>query len=159
MTLNPQEPATYTKLGVCLIESGRLAEAEGVFSRLGALIPRSAEASNGLATVALAAGNPGLARERFLKTLEFHPLNVQSRQGLATVAEAEGRFDEAVLRCEEIELLAPGLPGITACIDRNRRRLVPSASAETGREESTSRPPGSSAPAMSHRAPSRGARQ
>lgn len=122
MSLNPREPATYTKLGVCLIETGRLAEAEAVFSKLGALVPRSAEASNGLATVALAGGNPGLARERFLHTLEFDPLNVQSRQGLATVAESEGHFDEAVRRCEEIQLLAPGLPGIDACLDRNRRR-------------------------------------
>jgi hypothetical protein len=115
IAVHATEPATYTKLGVCFVEMGRLEEAERTFRRLDQLERRSAPAANGLATVALAAGDLALARQRFLHTLEFDPLNVEARTGLATVARSQDDTPEWRLRCQEIALLAPRDPTAAVC--------------------------------------------
>jgi Flp pilus assembly protein TadD len=122
--LNPDEPAAYSNLGVCLLETGHLAAAMQTFNELKSREPRSPEASNGRGAAALAGGQPETARQRFHETLEVDPRNIEARRGLALINEVVDRSPEdALKRCEEIRLLAPETPGNEECIARNRARV------------------------------------
>jgi tetratricopeptide (TPR) repeat protein len=119
--LNPDEPAGYARLGVCLLEVGEVHAAREMFTQLQGIEPLSPEASNGLAAAALADGQAESAKEQFLRTLTFDPRNVEARRGLAVIAETvEHNPREALKRCEEIRALAPSAPGTSDCIERNR---------------------------------------
>ena len=88
--LHQNEETGYRKLGGCLIELGRLPEARAAFQALQAQAPTSVDAANGLAVLALANGQSGLARHHFEVALERDPANVQARQGLATLDQMFG---------------------------------------------------------------------
>jgi hypothetical protein len=128
ITLRPSETDTYSREGICLVELGRLDEAQAVFEKLRTMDPSAPEATNGLGTVALSRRNYDLARQRYLETLVNNPLNVPARVGLAEVEERTGHPAEALARCEEIHGLAPGTPGNDDCIRRNRDRAAASGS-------------------------------
>ena len=110
---------------MCLSELGDLAGAKKAFEQLRALDWRSAEASNGLATVALLSGHFEEAKRGYLATLALDPPNVAARHGLAVIEERDGGNPAEALRlCEEIRTLAPDTPGNDECISRNKARLA-----------------------------------
>jgi hypothetical protein len=126
--LRPGEADIYGKEGICLVELGRLDEAQAVFEKLRAMDPSLPEGTNGLGTVALSRKQYDLARQRYEQTLVNNPLNVPARAGLAEVEERTGHPAAALARCEEIRNLAPGTPGNDDCIRRNRERAAASGS-------------------------------
>src|SRR5262245_3391297 len=126
--LRPQEVPAYGKLGVCLSEQGRLDDAAAAFTRMKALDAQSAEASNGLALVALLRGQIDEARRGYLATLAIDRANIAARHGLAVLEETAGNPAAALKWCEEINRLAPGIPGNDECIRRNQARLASGSS-------------------------------
>jgi tetratricopeptide (TPR) repeat protein len=122
LRLNPAETATRGKLGVCLIETGRLDEAQAIFAGMGRDDPASAESLYGLGLVALAHGQPAAARQYLLEVLARDTYNVPARLALARVAEAEGDLAGAAAYCEEIERLMPGGPAGAECRQRGRHQ-------------------------------------
>jgi tetratricopeptide (TPR) repeat protein len=122
---HPQEPAIYAKLATCFAEVGKLDEARQLFTDLQRIAPGSPEATNGLGTVSLLAGDPAAARRFFLSTLDREPGNIAARLGLASVAEAPGGSPaEAIRWCEEVQRLAPDTAGVALCLERNRKRAA-----------------------------------
>ena len=125
ITLHPEETTGYRKLGGCLIELGRFDEARTAFEGLHRRSPNSPYASNGFGVLALAGGQPDIARRHFVETLEYDSYNVHARQGLAMLDETvAGDPGAALRRCEEIAAIAPETPGNDDCIIRNRTRLT-----------------------------------
>jgi tetratricopeptide (TPR) repeat protein len=119
------ESAPHGRLAVCLLEQKDVAGAEAEFSAARRLDASSAEASNGLATVAFIRGDVASARRGYLETLALDPANVAARRGLAVVEEAPGGNPAEALRwCEDIRRLAPGTPGNDECIRRNQERIA-----------------------------------
>jgi tetratricopeptide (TPR) repeat protein len=131
--LRPTEAGTYGKAGICLVELGRLDEAEGMFEAMRKLDPSAPEVTNGLGTVALARKRLDLARQEFLETLLNNPLKVPARIGLAAVEERSGHPAEALTRCQEIQQLAPDIPESDDCVSLRRDRAAPSGSGAGGR--------------------------
>lgn len=124
LRLRPESHVALGKLGVCLVETGRLDDAEAVFERLRAVEPTTLEVPYGLGLVAVARGDAEAARGRFAEVLAGDPLNVPARQALATLEETSGANPAAALRyCEEVRQIAPDTPGNDDCISRNQRRL------------------------------------
>ncbi len=119
----PEEPAIYPKLGLCLIEVGQITPAAAAFEKLRQLDPRSPDGSNGLGALALLAGQPEQARSFYEETLLYDPWNVAARVGLAKVEELQGNAAAALRRCQEIRDLAPETPGNEECLSRNRARI------------------------------------
>ena len=119
----PEEPAIYPKLGLCLIEVGQIKLAAAAFEKLRRLDPRSPDGSNGLGALALVAGQPEQARSFYEETLLYDPWNVPARVGLAKVEELQGNAAAALRRCQEIRDLAPETPGNEECLSRNRARI------------------------------------
>jgi protein O-mannosyl-transferase len=123
--LKPDEPGPHGKLGLCLAEMKELDGAASEFARQQALDPRSTEAINGLATVALLQGDLKTARLRYLDTLAIDEINIAARRGLAAIEEAPGGNPSEALRwCEDIRRLAPETPGNDDCIRRNQDRIA-----------------------------------
>jgi tetratricopeptide (TPR) repeat protein len=122
LKLGPHVEGVYESLGLCQIEQKHLDAAVVTFTALATLYPRSSSATNGLATVALLRGNLDVARKGFLESLDLEPRSIEARRGLVMVEEREGRFEEALYRCEEIALLAPGAADAAACIERYRQQ-------------------------------------
>ena len=119
----PEEPAIYPKLGLCLIEVRDLKAATAAFERLRKLSPRSPDGTNGLGALALLAGEPERARIHYEQSLLYDPWNVAARLGLVKVEELQGNVEGALRRCQEIRDLAPETPGNDECLIRNRARL------------------------------------
>jgi Tfp pilus assembly protein PilF len=120
--LRPEAAFAYTKLGGCLIEQRRLAEASAVFGELTRTAPQSAEGPSGLALVAMMEHGPDSARPYLLEAIRRDASAVSPRQILAGLDER--RDPAAALRlCQEIRALAPMTPGNEECIRRNQQRL------------------------------------
>jgi len=122
IAMNPSDPLAYAKLGQCLLEVGKMEDADVVFESLRALDPGSTAASTGLGLIALRARDSVVAREYFLQTLAKEPTSVPMRQVLASLAENTNPA-EALRWCEEIKRIAPQTPGNDECIQRNRERV------------------------------------
>jgi hypothetical protein len=121
----PSEPSPHGKLGLCLAELGDLNGAAAEFARQHELDPSAADATNGLATVALLGGDLKTARLRYLDTLAIDEINIAARRGLAAIEEAPGGNPSEALRwCEDIRRLAPETPGNDDCIRRNQDRIA-----------------------------------
>jgi Flp pilus assembly protein TadD len=113
--------AVSEHLGLCQLEVKEFDDAVVTFIALATIHPKSAAATNGLAMVALLRGDVDAARRGFLESLDLEPRSIEARRGLVLVEErAGGRSDEALRRCEEIALIAPGTPGTAECIERHR---------------------------------------
>jgi protein O-mannosyl-transferase len=113
--------AIYEHLGLCQLELQEFDDAVVTFTALATIFPTSAAATNGLAMVALLRGDLNAARREFLQSLDLEPRSIEARRGLVLIEEkAGGRSDEALRRCEEIALIAPGTPGAAECIERHR---------------------------------------
>jgi tetratricopeptide (TPR) repeat protein len=118
--------AVYEHLGLCQLELRHLDDAVVTFTALATVDPKSAAATNGLATVALLKGDLDAARRGYLESLDLDPRSIEARRGIVLVEERSGgRSDEALRRCEEIALLAPGTPGIAECIRRHQPAAAP----------------------------------
>ncbi len=122
MTLRPQEPFTYKKLGGCLVELNRVDEANEAFARLREVDPRSSDGSTGLAIVAMMRGRPDDARTYLQEALSREPSTVLARQLLVTLEEPTNP-SEALGLCREIQTLAPETAGNDECIRRNQTRV------------------------------------
>ena len=113
--------ALYEHLGLCQLETKEFDGAVVSFTALATLYPQSASATNGLAMVAFLRGDIDGARRGFLQSLDLEPRSIEARRGLVLVEEqGGGRSDEALRRCEEIAVIAPGTPGVAECIERHR---------------------------------------
>jgi cytochrome c-type biogenesis protein CcmH/NrfG len=119
---HPEDTAIYTDLGGCLIQVGQLKEASTVFSKLRERYPQLADGSTGLGAIAMTVGSHDQARQFFLEALGRDPSNVRARRLLARLEESDNPA-EALRLCEEIDRLAPRVPGNEDCIRRNRARL------------------------------------
>ena len=118
--------AVYEHLGLCQLELKEFDDAVVTFTALATIYPKSATATNGLAMVDLLRGNLEAARRGFLASLDLEPRSIEARRGLVLVEErAGGRSEEALRRCEEIALIAPGTPGTAECIERHRPPASP----------------------------------
>ena len=73
MTLRPQEPFTYKKLGTCLVELNRFDEAAQLFARLEEVDPHSPDGPTGLAMVAMALGRSEDSRTRLHEAISRDP--------------------------------------------------------------------------------------
>jgi Flp pilus assembly protein TadD len=125
----PDEPGTYRRLGVCLLELRLVGEAQAAFEQLRRLRPESAEASNGLGAVALVTGDHDLARRYYEETLERDSMNVAAHTALAVLEENVAGDPEAALRhCEAVAAIAPETLGNEECLSRNRARIAASGS-------------------------------
>jgi hypothetical protein len=123
------EPATYRKLGLCLLELRLFDEARAAFEELRSRVPESNEAANGLGTVALMTGNLELARRYYGETLGRDSMNVAAHTALAVLEENVAGDAEAALRhCEAVAMIAPETPGNDECLSRNRARIAASGS-------------------------------
>ncbi len=131
--LRPSEAGTYGRAGTCLVELGRLDEAQAMFETMRRLDPSAPEGTNGLGTVALARKQLDLARQEFLETLRNNPLNVPARIGLGAVEERSGHPADALTRCQEIQQLAPDIPESDDCLRLRRDRAAASGSGAGGR--------------------------
>src|SRR5262249_39753576 len=100
--LRPTEADTYGKEGICLVELGRLDEAQAAFEKLRTIDPYMPEGTNGLGTVALSRKEFDLARQRYEQTLVNNPMNIPARVGLAEVDERTGHPADALALCEEV---------------------------------------------------------
>lgn len=85
--LRPEERSVYGKLGVCLLETGRLEAAAAIFEKLEALDPASGEGPYGLALVAAAQGDTERARQYLRASLEREPDNAAARRALEAIAD------------------------------------------------------------------------
>ena len=113
--------AVYEHLGLCQLELKKFDDAVVTFTALATIDPKSAAATNGLAMADLLRGDLDAARRWFLQSLDLEPRSIEARRGLVLVEErAGGRSAEALRRCEEIALIAPGTPGTAECIERHR---------------------------------------
>ena len=120
-----EESAPHGRLAVCLLEQKDVVGAEAEFATARRLDASSADASNGLATIAFIRGDMALARRGYLETLSMDPPNIAARRGLAAVEEAPGGNPAEALRwCEDIRRLAPETPGNDDCIRRNQDRIA-----------------------------------
>jgi tetratricopeptide (TPR) repeat protein len=126
--LRPSETGTYAKAGICLVEQGKLDEAQTMFERMLAIDPSADQGTNGLGTVALARGDLRLARQHYLDTLRNNPLNVPARAGLAAVEARAGHPAEVARLCQEIQRLAPDTPTRDDCLNRDSNRASGSGS-------------------------------
>ena len=122
MTLRPQEPFTYKKLGACLVELKRFDEAAQLFARLEEVDPHSPDGPTGLAIVAMALGRSEDSRTRLHEAISRDPSTVLARQLLATLEEPANP-PEALRLCREIQSLAPETSGNDDCIRRNQSRV------------------------------------
>ena len=122
--LRPSEAGTYGKAGICLVEMGKLDDAQTMFEAMRKVDPWAAEGTNGLGTIALARGQLELARQQYELTLQNNPLNVPARVGLAAVEERAGRSAEALARCQEIRELAPDTPESADCVRVRQNRAT-----------------------------------
>jgi tetratricopeptide (TPR) repeat protein len=114
--------AIYEHLGLCQLEVKAFDEAIVTFTALATVYPKSAAATNGLATAALLRGSLDEARLRFLESLDLEPRSIEARRGLVIVEERSGRPEAALQRCEEIALLDPGAADAARCIERLSKR-------------------------------------
>jgi hypothetical protein len=125
LQLRPENLETYTKLGMCEIETNKLDDAKRTFAALQARDPDSTDAIYGFGTIALVEGQPEIARARYLDVIRRDPRNVQARRGLAVLEETVGNNPaEALRRCREIQEIAPATPGNDDCIARNQARVA-----------------------------------
>jgi tetratricopeptide (TPR) repeat protein len=122
--LRPGEAGTYGKAGICLVELGRLRDAQAMFESMRKIDPWAPEGTNGLGTVALARNQLDLARQDFFETLQNNPLDVTARLGLVAVEERSGHPAEARTRCQEIQQLAPDTPESDDCLRLRRTRAA-----------------------------------
>lgn len=83
--LRPQERGTYGKLGVCLVETGRLDAATATFETLGRMDSGAAESAYGLGLVAAAAGREDEARRLLLQAIQLDPSNLAARRVLTAI--------------------------------------------------------------------------
>jgi protein O-mannosyl-transferase len=125
LRLRPEEELIYRKLGVSLIGLQRYGEAAALFEQLRDRTPRSATPSLGFAAIAMAQQDLDGAHGHLLEALARDASNVEARQSLALLAEAEPANPAEALRlCREIHELAPATPGNNECIVRNATRLA-----------------------------------
>ena len=116
-----QVPAIYEHLGLCQLELKAYDQAVVTFSQRFDDSSEVSAATNGLAMVAYFRGDLDAARRRFLESLDLEPRSVEARRGLVLVEERSGeRSEEALRRCEEIAVIAPGTPGTAECLERHR---------------------------------------
>lgn len=81
--LRPDYPDISLKLGLCLIELGRLDSARQVFEETRVEAPWSPLGPQGLGTVALLEGDPESARRHFVEALARDPRSAAARESLA----------------------------------------------------------------------------
>jgi protein O-mannosyl-transferase len=112
--MRPQEEFPYTGLARCLVEEGRLGEAEQVLRKLHTINPTSQDASMGLGVFALLDGRLAESRALFEETLYREPSRPRS---LLLLAFIDGKLtpDQHQRVCQELRMLAGPTVKIAAC--------------------------------------------
>jgi Tfp pilus assembly protein PilF len=120
--LRPAHRDAYTNLGICLGQTGKLADAEAAFKRALELDPSFVRGYTNLGALALVAGNPERARDYYLQAIETDSRNVLARMQLAALYEQTFHDYHAAARmCGEARAIAPSTPGVVECMERNQR--------------------------------------
>jgi tetratricopeptide (TPR) repeat protein len=125
MELEPGMVQPYLNAGISLAETGRLDEAAEVLEQARRLEPDNPKAYNNLGVLAARTGRLEEARDLFREALARDPRNVEARLALAHLYEVA--FDDpatALALCEEVRAIAPGTPGVDACVAGTRARLA-----------------------------------
>ena len=132
--LRPQEVDTRLALGVALMLSDRLQEADATFAEAARLSPGLVQAETGRGMIARLSGRTDEARDRLLAVARAHPDAVVARQQLAEMYETAYADPASALRvCREIQEVAPATAGVADCISRNQRRLAGLGQGSKGR--------------------------
>ena len=123
--LLPEMVQPYLNAGICLAELGRHDEASEVFEQARRLEPDNPKVYNNLGVLAARTGRLDAAQDLFLEALRRDPRNVEARLALAQLSESAFNDPARALElCQELLALAPGTPGVEACVARNRARLA-----------------------------------
>jgi Flp pilus assembly protein TadD len=83
IALRPRDTFAHTKVLSCLLQTGRVPEAEQVLQELRTIDPRSQEAAMGLGLLAVARGQAGQSRQYFDEIIARNPGHVEARQFVA----------------------------------------------------------------------------
>jgi tetratricopeptide (TPR) repeat protein len=130
MELLPQEPRARMNLGICLAETRRYAEARQVFEDALRADPRSVQAVDNLGRLALLAGHPEEARQRYLQALQWDAGDLVAHLNLALLVETRDGNPAAALRlCGEALAQHPQSSVAADCVRRNQARLAAAAAA------------------------------
>jgi cytochrome c-type biogenesis protein CcmH/NrfG len=122
VALRPEHRDAFTNLGICLAQTGELAEAEQVFRRVLEIDPSFPRGYTNLGALALVAGDTARARDYYREALAQDPDNVLARMQLASLYEHTFHDYHAAARmCGEARSLAPSTAGVVDCVERNQR--------------------------------------
>jgi thioredoxin-like negative regulator of GroEL len=83
MAMRPGDTFAYTKALSCLLQTGRVPEAEQVLQQLRAVDPESQEAAMAMGLLAVARGQTGQSRQHFNAVIAHNPSHVQAHQFVA----------------------------------------------------------------------------
>jgi cytochrome c-type biogenesis protein CcmH/NrfG len=122
VSLRPEHRDAFTNLGICLAQTGQLAEAEQAFRRVLEIDPSFPRGYTNLGALALVAGDTARARDYYREAIAQDPDNVLARMQLASLYEKTFHDYHAAARmCGEARLLAPSTAGVVECVERNQR--------------------------------------
>ena len=120
LVASPSYWAVHNKLGIVLVSSGRVEEAVAAFRRAVELAPENALSLVNLGSALVLAGRLEDASRALGRSIDVEP-TAQALSALGTVEYYRGRFDEAVVRCEEAVALLPGFSTLWVNLGDARR--------------------------------------
>lgn len=120
LVASPSYWAVHNKLGIVLVSSGRVEEAVAAFRRAVELAPDNALSLVNLGSALVLAGRLEEASRALGRSIDVEP-TAQALSALGTVEYYRGRFDEAVVRCEEAVALLPGFSTLWVNLGDARR--------------------------------------
>lgn len=123
--LIPGEVSAHLNLGICLAELERFDEASRALETARRLAPEDPKPATNLGTLAARLGRYDEARASFRAAIALDPDGIAPRLLLAQLSEALGDPAAAHRMCLEVRALAPSTPGVEACLERTRPRVVP----------------------------------
>ena len=114
IAIRPRDAFPHTALVRCLIEIGRLDDAERVLRRLRTVSPASPDAAMGLGLIALLRSRPAEARVQFQSALDKDGGHPQARRMMAFVDHALPESEQARV-CAELRIAAGGAVNVDTC--------------------------------------------
>ena len=96
---NYNDPVALSNMGAIYLQDGHLKEAEFYLKLASMIEPDSVMANNDLGVIYLRQGQLDKAEKEFLKVLDFDPFLLAPRRGLATIALARSKYQEAIDLC------------------------------------------------------------
>jgi tetratricopeptide (TPR) repeat protein len=122
LRMSPGHRDARLNLGICYGQTGRLEEADAAFHDVLRADPQFSRVYTNLAALSLVRGQPEAARDYYGQAIAIDPKNITARLQLARLYEqAFQDYRAAAVLCDEVRVIAPGTPGATECVERNRQ--------------------------------------